>query len=103
MSITSKASNKGVLVIYTGGTIGSKPRDPDDPASPQATVKWDVLRAATPEIEQLIKDGCPIDCDETIPPLDSCNVGPKEWRQMAAIVAENYDKYEGFVILHGTD
>jgi L-asparaginase len=96
-------TSKGVLVIYTGGTIGSKPKDPD-PDSPQVVVPWKVLKEATPELMRL-EDGTfgPIDCDETVGPLDSCNVGPKEWAQMAQIIAKNYEKYEGFVILHGTD
>lgn len=94
-------SSKGVLVIYTGGTIGSKPRDPD-PDSPQYVVDWNELRNATPELLQLMQRGLRVDC-ESIEPLDSCNVGPKEWQQIANIIREKYEEYEGFVILHGTD
>lgn len=36
-------------------------------------------------------------------PLDSSNIGPEEWRAMATIIEDNYDHYDGFVILHGTD
>lgn len=90
---------KGVLVIYTGGTIGSAPRDPD-PDSPQVVVSWDDLRKETPELARL---GFPIDCYSFDTPLDSCNVGPAEWQEMAQEIAKNYDNYEGFVILHGTD
>ena len=90
---------QGVLVIYTGGTIGSKPRDPD-PDSPQVVVTWDELLAGTPEIGRL---PFPVDAYEGIPPLDSCNVSPREWVGMAECIRDNYEDYAGFVILHGTD
>lgn len=95
--------NRGVLVIYTGGTIGSASSDPGDPESPQVVVPWDLLKRATPELSKLEERGCRIDCNSFENPLDSCNVGPEEWRQMAQVIFDNYDKYEGFVILHGTD
>jgi L-asparaginase len=91
----------GVLVIYTGGTIGSKPRDPD-PDSPQVVVPWLVLEKGTPELQVLKERGLRVDCEE-IEPLDSCNVGPKEWQQIAAIIERRYNEFDGFVILHGTD
>jgi L-asparaginase len=103
MAETVNGTSKGVLVIYTGGTIGSKPKDPD-PDSPQVVVPWKELETVTPELDRLKDRGFgPIDCDESVGPLDSCNVGPKEWAQMAQIIAKNYERYEGFVILHGTD
>lgn len=92
----------GVLVIYTGGTIGSKPRDPD-PDSPQVVVSWETLKVGTPELQVLTeKRGLRVDC-EAITPLDSCNVGPQEWQQIAAIIEKRYNEFDGFVILHGTD
>lgn len=91
----------GVLVIYTGGTIGSKPRDPD-PESPQIVVTWSELEQGTPELVALKKRGLKITCEE-IEPLDSCNVGPQEWQQIAGIIERRYGEFEGFVILHGTD
>ena len=94
------SADKGVLAIYTGGTIGSRPRDPDDPESPQVVVKWAELRARTPELERV---GFPVDAYEKIEPLDSCNVGPEQWKEMAECIRDNYDDYNGFVILHGTD
>lgn len=35
--------------------------------------------------------------------LDSCSVGAKEWTEIAEIIFCNYDLFDGFVILHGTD
>lgn len=91
----------GVLVIYTGGTIGSKPRDPD-PDSPQIVVPWEELRAGTLELRRLLDAGLRVECEE-IEPLDSCNVGPQEWQQIAGIIERRYTEFDGFVILHGTD
>jgi L-asparaginase len=36
-------------------------------------------------------------------PVDSSDVGPKDWKKMADIIADVYDQYDGFIILHGTD
>ncbi len=92
---------KGVLVIYTGGTIGSMPKDPKDPDSPQVVVGWEKYKELTPQIhEEYI--GFNVDAYST-EPLDSCNVGPVIWKEIAMVIKESYDKYEGFVILHGTD
>lgn len=101
MAERANEAKGGVLVIYTGGTIGSKPRDPD-PESPQVVVPWAELERGTPELKVLQESGLRIDCEE-IEPLDSCNVGPKEWQQIAAIIEKRYSDYDGFVILHGTD
>ena len=93
-------TGKGVLVIYTGGTIGSAPKDPHDMESPQVVRPWNELKNAAPQMDHL---GYPIDAISFVQPLDSCNVGPRHWRTMARIIRDNYDEYEGFVILHGTD
>jgi L-asparaginase len=100
--ITAKPTTgrREVLVIYTGGTIGSRPKEIDDRDSPQIVVKWDDLKTSTPELERL---GFEIDAHSFSRPLDSCNVGLKEWAQIATVIEENYDNYNGFVILHGTD
>jgi L-asparaginase len=91
---------RGVLVIYTGGTIGSAPRDPNDPESPQVVQPWKVLKAASPQLGLL---GYPVDAIAFEEPLDSCNVGPMHWRTIARIINESHKDYEGWVILHGTD
>lgn len=102
--MTVKSQSKGVFVIYTGGTVGSAPRNPDDPESPQYVVPWGELVKKTPELKKLKDRGFGRIGEYSItPPLDSCNVGPEEWSKMANAIAQNYDEYEGFVILHGTD
>lgn len=94
-----------VLVIYTGGTIGSMPVDPDDPDSPQVVVAWDEYAKRTQEFDPKSDTfiGCRIDAYAFDVPLDSCNVGPDEWGLMASIIEKHHDEYDGVVILHGTD
>lgn len=97
----AETSSNKVLVIYTGGTIGSKPRDPD-PDSPQVVVPWSELEAGHPELKTLKDRGLTLIAEE-IEPLDSCNVGPKQWQEIAGIIDRRYSEVEGVVILHGTD
>jgi L-asparaginase len=94
--------NKGVFVIYTGGTIGSMPKDKDDPESPQVVVSWDEFMSRTPALSEEVI-GFRIDSWSFPDPLDSCNIGRAEWQMMADKIGEKYNDYEGFVILHGTD
>jgi L-asparaginase len=96
------AATKGVLLIYTGGTIGSMPKDPSDEASPQIVVGWDEFKKNTPSLDQN-QLGYRVDFEKTSELLDSCNIGPKIWTEIANIISTNYNDYEGFVILHGTD
>ncbi len=108
----SDPSNRGhgVLVIYTGGTIGSVPRDPTDPGSPLVVVDWPEFRRRTSSLSEKLADGSPnyryigFNVDAcSLEPLDSCNVGPEHWVQIAQVVEQNYFRYNGFVVLHGTD
>ncbi len=96
-------SNKGegVLVIYTGGTIGSMPKDREDKSSPQVVISWSEFKKNTPQLSEKTL-GFNVDA-YTTQPLDSCNIGPKEWQEIAKVIAESYNKYFGFVLLHGTD
>ena len=55
---------------------------------------------ALPEFEQI---ETAVDVSAFNAPIDSSNVSPAEWRQMVEIISTNYDSYDGFVILHGTD
>lgn len=91
--------NNVPLVIYTGGTIGSKPRDAD-PSSPQVVVSWKELKQVIPALSNL---GFDVDAVSIEEPLDSCNIGIGEWMEIAGLIESNYQKYSGFVVLHGTD
>ena len=89
---------KNVLMIYTGGTIGMTRTE--NGYAPQSGR----FRAALDEISDLRAPELPAwELTELEPLLDSSNMTVREWNQIARVVAENYDRYDGFVILHGTD
>ena len=85
-----------VLLIYTGGTIGMK----TDPVT-GTLVPFD-FNGIYDEFPSLRR----LDVDlEVLPfePIDSSNVAPELWVRLADIIRENYERYDGFVVLHGTD
>jgi len=55
------------------------------------------------EVPELRKFGCKIDTYSFDPLIDSSDVQPDFWLKLTSLIKENYDKYDGFVILHGTD
>lgn len=100
----------GVLIIYTGGTIGSMPSDPKDLSSPLVPCKdlnslFSFIDAYDDENAVMTIDGCSIPIDSYCweKPLDSSNIMHEHWVHIAHIILKNYSKFEGFVILHGTD
>jgi L-asparaginase len=92
----------GILVLYTGGTIGCEPFDPSDPDSPLVVAPWKQLVASCPALR---KEGerYRIEKYEFDPAIDSTNMQPSDWVKMASIIEDRYDQFDGFVILHGTD
>lgn len=85
---------KKILLIATGGTIASTTGKHG--LSP--TVSAEELVGYVPEIRGF----CQADCVQPFN-IDSTNVTPPHWLTLANTVRENYDKYDGFVICHGTD
>ena len=81
-------------MIGTGGTISSQ--DNGEGLSPG--MRADDLMKFCPDISKL----CDVDCVQPIF-LDSTNIRPGHWIEIADTVQKNYDKYDGFVITHGTD
>jgi L-asparaginase len=55
------------------------------------------------EVPELKMFGYDISSISFNPPLDSSNVGPESWVSIASIIGSHYYKYDGFVVLHGTD
>ena len=85
---------KNILMIGTGGTIASEMTD--DGLTPELTPEQ--LLRYVPAISGL----CRVDCLSLFS-IDSTNVTPAHWTRIAAALRENYDRYDGFVISHGTD
>ena len=86
-----------VLLIFTGGTI-SMVRDKATGALYPADTE--TFKAFMPE---LFSGDINIEMESFDPLLDSSDVNPDNWAKMAHMVYDNYDRYDGFVILHGTD
>ena len=55
------------------------------------------------EVPELMKFGYKLDSYSFDPAIDSSDANIPFWRELARIIEENYDKYDGFVVLHGTD
>lgn len=85
---------KKILFIATGGTIASK--NSDSGLKPQISPQE--LLSYIPSIKEL----CEIETCQLLS-LDSSNMEPKHWSMIVECVRENYEKYDGFVIAHGTD
>ncbi|MDO6517427.1 asparaginase [Zobellia uliginosa] len=86
-----------ILLIYTGGTIGMVK---DYASGALKAFNFDKLLESIPEIKQL---DCHVDSVSFKEPIDSSNMNPSHWVQIATLIEENYDSHDGFVVLHGSD
>lgn len=91
------SSNRPILIIYTGGTIGSI----HDPRT-GSLVPIDFSQI-TNHVPELHRAGISIEAVSFNPPIDSSNTNPSHWRKIATLITKHYNNYDGFVILHGTD
>ncbi len=89
---------KRVCILYTGGTIGMKP-GPQGYA-PEAGYLGRVM-ASMPDFSSPEMPGYVI--REYAPLLDSSNMGPRHWLAIARDIADSYQDFDGFVVIHGTD
>lgn len=85
-----------ILLIYTGGTIGMKAGE-DGVLHP---FDFSQILSQVPELGRF---ACKIDYKVFSPLIDSSDVEPGLWSELARVVEENYENYDGFVVLHGTD
>ena len=85
-----------VLIVYTGGTIGMV-QDENGSLHPFAL---DRIYDAVPQLR-----ACSYDIDSVTLKniIDSSNMTPAMWAEIAEAIEQNYDNYDGFVVLHGTD
>lgn len=86
-----------VLLIYTGGTIGMK-QNPETGAL--ESFNFNRIVSNVPELNQF---HTLINTYQFEPPIDSSDMSPDFWAKIVKIISFNYDLYDGFVILHGTD
>lgn len=86
-----------ILLIYTGGTIGMVE---DYDTGSLIPFDFDELLKHIPELHHL---NCSIDSCSFDKPIDSSNMNPKYWVKITELIEEKYQKYDGFVVLHGSD
>jgi L-asparaginase len=86
-----------VLLIFTGGTISMS----EDPANGALKpIDFDRLQEYMPELK---RTGVKIKSIPFLPLIDSSDVDPALWERIATTIQDNYEEYDGFVVLHGTD
>ncbi|MBJ7882769.1 asparaginase [Gelidibacter salicanalis] len=92
-------SNKqpDILLIYTGGTIGMI-KNADSGAL--KAFDFSNLIKKIPELKLL---DCQITTFSFEEPIDSSNMNPQYWIQIAEVIEDNYSSFDGFVVLHGSD
>ena len=86
-----------ILLIYTGGTIGMVK---DYPSETLRAFDFNKLISNIPELSQL---ECKIESISFKKPIDSSNMNPSHWVSIATIIEKHYDRYDGFVVLQGSD
>jgi len=86
-----------ILIIYTGGTIGMVH---DEETGALKTFNFASLLDEIPEIKKFKSTIETISFEN---PIDSSNMQPENWLQIAQLISDNYEKHDGFVILHGSD
>lgn len=86
-----------ILIIYTGGTIGMIK---DQETGQLKSFDFNHIYKHVPEIHRLNVE---LTTQSFENPIDSSEMNPMYWQQMAQIVHNNYSKHDGFVILHGSD
>ena len=90
-------AKRRVLLIYTGGTIGMI-RNRETGAL--ESFNFDHLMGHVPELREFDYH---IESYLFDPPIDSSDMQPELWARLVTIVSDNYQRFDGFVILHGTD
>lgn len=91
-------AKKNIYIIYTGGTIGMKKTSKGYAPEPG------LLTKIMSNMSEFCHSQMPrYTIHEYLPLIDSANMHPEDWQMIANDIAANYDKYDGFLVLHGTD
>lgn len=90
-------SKPSILLIYTGGTIGMMK---DFETGALKAFNFKKLLQKIPEIKQV---DCNIETVSFEKPIDSSNMNREKWVKIAQIIEDGYEKFDGFVVLHGSD
>jgi len=86
-----------ILVIYTGGTIGMIMNPKTNALEP---FPFNDIYLHLPMLQLVDAE---ITVNEMLPLIDSSDTNPDFWVHLATLIYENYNNFDGFVVLHGTD
>ena len=89
--------SRSILIIYTGGTIGMV----NDPVT--GTLVPIDFRHISDQVPELRRFDFALETVTFDPVIDSSEVSPDTWISIAETISANYERYDGFVVLHGTD
>lgn len=89
------SSRSAILIIFTGGTIGMIKK-----VNNYVPINFNELIKYFPELDEL---NYYLEIIGFNPPIDSAEMSSKIWIKIVEIIEKNYTKFDGFVILHGTD
>jgi len=92
-----KNSKPKVLLIYTGGTIGMV----NDPRT--GSLRPFNFKSLSAQIPELARFPVSLESVSFKKPLDSSDIQPSVWVEIAEIIQKKYTSYDGFVVLHGSD
>jgi L-asparaginase len=95
--MAQQKKRSSVLLIYTGGTIGMMH---DARTGELKPFDFNSLKNQIPELSKFDIDLSSVSFEK---PIDSSNMQPWVWIEIAKIIKENYSKHDGFVVLHGSD
>ncbi len=93
----SEYAKASLMVIYTGGTLGMVF---DDKLKHLVPFDFESILDRIPELDMFGFNLTVISFNQLI---DSANVSPDHWIALAQLIEDNYNRYSGFVIIHGTD
>ena len=95
--MAERKKETSVLIIYTGGTIGMV-----HDAGTGSLIPID-FKHITDHVPVIRNFGFDLQAVSFDPVKDSSNIDPDVWIKLAETIEKNYDRFDGFVVLHGTD
>ncbi len=97
VKVDKMANKPNILLVYTGGTIGMIK---DYKTGALRAFDFNQIQEKIPELQHL---DCNISTISFESPIDSSNMNPTYYVKIAEIIEENYNKFDGFVVLTGSD
>lgn len=92
-----------ILLVNTGGTITAGVSAPSSDG-PYIPLTWEEMLARSDVLQRAVMRLGPVHSTTVSSfPIDSSNVAPGHWIEIAEAIISNYEDYCGFVVLHGTD